>query len=68
MLLELLVKASELIDAFPEDVGYVLLGAISAYASIVCVLGIKEAYRAIKELLAEAKERRAYAQEDECGE
>lgn len=66
MLLELLMKASEWIDAFPENIGFLLAGMVLAYSSIVCVLVVKEVYRIAKELLAEAKERRAYAQEDEC--
>ena len=68
MLLELLMKASEWIDAFPENIGFLLAGMVLAYSSIVCVLGVKEVYRIAKELLAEAKERRARAQEGECGE
>jgi hypothetical protein len=66
MLLELLTKTSELIEAIPEEVGYVLLGAVGACVLVFDVLGVKELYRIAKELLAEAKERRAYAQEDEC--
>ena len=56
-----MIKMLELICAIPENVGWMLVGAVGAYATVAGWMVGKAIYLAIKERLVDA-------QEDECEE
>lgn len=63
-----MIKMLELLCKIPEHVGWMLVGAVSAYTSVAGWMVGRAIYLAIKERLVDAQEDECDTQEDECEE